>query len=88
MKTRKLLHRIKAFFNRGAAESRSAQRALREVLEQLKRKEHKLRAALEREANSKQRDVLERKIRLVHSQRSKGLQLLKEELGEHGDRSG
>jgi len=80
MKTKKLLQRIKAFFSQGVADSRDSQRALREVLEQLKRKERMLRTALDREVNGKRRAELERKIALVHSQRSKGLQLLRDEV--------
>ncbi|HEY5716923.1 MAG TPA: hypothetical protein VIS52_00395 [Motiliproteus sp.] len=82
MKTKTLLHLIKAFFIPGVADSRESQRALREVLEKLKNKERKLKAQLERESNHKHREELERKIRLVHTQRSKGLQLLKDEVAE------
>ncbi|WP_210396532.1 hypothetical protein [Motiliproteus sediminis] len=86
MKTRKLLARIRAFFDQGAADSRESQQALREVLEKLKRKERKLRHNLDLERNPEKRSQLEQKILLVHSQRSKGLQLLKEE--NERDKSG
>lgn len=79
MKTKKLIQRLKALFDRGVAENREAQNALREVLEQLKKKERKLQAELEHAQDPKRRTELERKIALVHSQRSKGLQLLKQQ---------
>lgn len=78
MKTRKLIDRIRALFNEDLRSSHNTQQALLEVLEKLRRKEKKLCAQLESEQDAEKRKRLQLKIDLVHSQRKKGIDKLKQ----------
>ena len=78
MKTKKLINRIRAFFDSDLRTSRKNRKALAEVLKQLKRKEKKLTAELALEQDPVKRDKLRLKIELVHSQRKKGVEQLKQ----------
>lgn len=78
MKTRKLIEQIKALFDADLRLSLSKQQSLHQVLEQLRRKEKKLQAELLHQQDPQRRDKLQLKIDLVHSQRKKGLVLLKQ----------
>ena len=77
MKTKKLLSKIRAFFDSDLRDVQRQTDSLREVLDKLKKKETVLKSRLENEHDPKDRKKLEKKIILVHSQRKKGLDLLK-----------
>ncbi|OMH30310.1 hypothetical protein [Motiliproteus sp. MSK22-1] len=77
MKTKKLLSKIRAFFDSDLRDVQRQTDSLREVLDKLKKKETVLKSRLENEHDPKARKKLEKKISLVHSQRKKGLDLLK-----------
>jgi hypothetical protein len=78
VKTRKLIDRIRALFNEDLRNSHKIQQALHEVLEKLRKKEKKLCALLEAEQDADKRERLQMKIDLVHSQRKKGIDKLKQ----------
>ncbi|MEH6650474.1 MAG: hypothetical protein V7707_10655 [Motiliproteus sp.] len=84
MKTRKLIERIKALFDADLRLSLNKQQSLHQVLEQLRLKQKKLQAELLHEQDSQRRDKLQLKIDLVHSQRKKGLILLKQAQADAG----
>ncbi len=77
MKTRKLIARIKAFFDSDLRNDQQERESLKEVLDKLKKKELELRSRLASEQDPAAREKLETKINLVHSQRKKGVGLLK-----------
>ncbi|MEH6470070.1 MAG: hypothetical protein V7752_02360 [Halopseudomonas sp.] len=86
MKTKKLINRIRAMFDADIRNNQQTQQSLNEVLEQLRLKEKKMLAELEREQNSARRDKLQLKIDLVHSQRKKGIALLRQAQTDAGER--
>ena len=84
MKTRKLIEQIKALFDADLRHSLNKQQSLHQVLEQLRRKEKALQAELLYQQDPQRRDKLQLKIDLVHSQRKKGLVLLKQAQADAG----
>lgn len=78
MKTKKLIDRFRALFDEDLRNSHQTQQALHEVLEKLRKKEKKLQQQLETEHDSAKREQLQIKIDLVHSQRKKGVEKLKQ----------
>ncbi|MEH6811065.1 MAG: hypothetical protein V7677_00910 [Motiliproteus sp.] len=79
MKTKKLIALVKGFFDDEQRTSEKKREALKEVLEKLKLKEKTLISRLEKIQDDSERADLEKKINLIHSQRKKGLKLLKED---------
>ncbi len=79
MKTKKLIALVKGFFDDEQRDSEKKREALKEVLEKLKLKEKTFKHRLEQTQDENQRAELEKKITLIHSQRKKGLKLLKED---------
>ncbi|MEH6624934.1 MAG: hypothetical protein V7739_00680 [Motiliproteus sp.] len=79
MKTKKLIALVKGFFDDEQRTSEKKREALKEVLEKLKLKEKTLISRLEQIQDDSERADLEKKINLIHSQRKKGLKLLKED---------
>ncbi len=78
MKTKKLIERVRALFDADLRDNLKTQRSLHEVLEALRAKEKKLQTNLLSEQRPEKRDKIQLKIDLVHSQRKKGLALLKQ----------
>jgi hypothetical protein len=76
MKTRKLLEKLKAFFNADLRERHEKEDSLREILDKLAAKERKYERQLEEEKDSGKRRELEKKLHLIRNQRRKGLDLL------------
>jgi hypothetical protein len=78
VKTKKLIDHIRALFNADLRNNLNKQQSLRDVLEQLRAKEKKLQAEIQYEQDPERRDKLQLKANLVHSQRKKGVALLKQ----------
>jgi hypothetical protein len=78
MKTKKLLSRLAEFFDADRRAQLSQLDTIREVLKNLKHKEHKLKEELEQETDPAERKKLETKLNVCHTQRKKGLAFLKE----------
>ncbi len=79
MKTKKLIAMVKGFFDDDQRNSDKKHQALKEVLEKLRQKEKSFISRLDQTQDEDERERLEKKISLIHSQRKKGLKLLKED---------
>ncbi len=86
MKTKKLVDRIRAIFNEDLRNNHQLQAALSEVLEKLRLKEKSMLAELEHELNADRREALRLKVDLVHSQRKKGIAMLRQAQTDAGAR--
>lgn len=84
MRRKKLLHRLKEFFDMDARGREQRKDELNDLLSRLKQKELELKAELEDEQDEKLKSDLARKIDVVHTQRTKGVEMLKE-LRNEGD---
>lgn len=78
MKTKKLLAKLSEFMNQDQAEQREELENIRKVLKKLKKKERDLREQLAAEPDEDERRDLTTKLDVVHAQRSKGLERVKE----------
>lgn len=79
---KKLLGKMTDFFSLDARERQKRKDELNQLLARLKTKEDELKADLERAEDEEQRVEIEKKINLVHSQRKKGVEMLKELMHE------
>mgnify|MGYP001206782354 CR=1 FL=1 len=79
MKTRQLIDKLKHFFDADRRARQEQRVSLKEVLDKLKAKERELKERLTHEVNPDEKKKLEKKIALVHTQRKKGVALLKED---------
>ncbi|MFT5719744.1 MAG: hypothetical protein ACI9W6_000032 [Motiliproteus sp.] len=86
MKTKKLLERIRAFFDVDLRDNLQMQASLTKVLEKLRLKQKKIQAELELEQDADRREALQLKIDLVHSQRKKGIAMLRRAQTDAGER--
>lgn len=86
MKTKKLIDRIRAIFDVDLRNNRQMQESLNEVLEKLRLKEKNMLAELEHELNADRRESLQLKIDLIHSQRKKGIAMLRQAQTDAGAR--
>ncbi len=77
MKTRKLLEKLHLLFDADLRAKQRKREALKEVLAELKHKERKWQERLDGEQDPERRREIEKKVALIHSQRTKGLALLK-----------
>jgi hypothetical protein len=78
MKTKTLLGKLADFMNKDRAAQREELEHIREVLKKLKKKEQKLREKLEASADDEDRREIEGKLEVVHAQRTKGVERVKE----------
>ncbi len=76
MKLKKLLKKLNAHIDRKREQDMQAADGLAKVLKKLKRKELKLQKQLENESETDDRELIEQELKIVHSQRKKGIQLL------------
>ncbi|MFT6914331.1 MAG: hypothetical protein ACJAWL_000627 [Motiliproteus sp.] len=86
MKTKKLLERIRALFDVDLRDNLEMQASLTKVLEKLRLKQKKFQAELELEHDVDRREALQLKIDLVHSQRKKGIAMLRQAQTDAGER--
>lgn len=78
MKTKKLLAKLTDFMNKDQTTQREELEHIRKVLKKLKKKEQDLREELATELNEDERRELEGKLDVVHAQRIKGVERVKE----------
>jgi hypothetical protein len=78
MKVRKLLRKLDDFLDAKKRERRAQMDSMRKVLKTLKKKERDLRERLQGESDGATRAKLERKLGVIHAQRKKGVQALRE----------
>ncbi len=78
MGRKKLLKRLTEFFDMNARDRNQKKEELNDLLSRLKLKETELKTALENESDEEQKISIAQKIDVVHSQRKKGVIMLKE----------
>ncbi len=83
MKTRTLLEKLGHFLGQDKASQREEMKSIREVLKKLKDKEKHLREELDRDLDQDERHEVQAKLDVVHAQRLKGLDRVKELRAEH-----
>jgi len=78
MGSKKLLKKLTEFFGMDDRDREKRKDELNDLLSRLKQKEVELKAELESGQDEKPTDELAQKIDVVHTQRKKGLQMLKD----------
>jgi predicted nucleic acid-binding Zn-ribbon protein len=78
MKTKKLLEKLANFMDKDRATQSEELLCIRAVLKKLKTKERRLREKLEAAPDEDERRELEGKLQVVHAQRQKGLERVRE----------
>ncbi|MBL1142498.1 MAG: hypothetical protein HND53_10740 [Proteobacteria bacterium] len=78
MKQKKLLEKLKIFFDSNAREKKKQKSDVRNVLKKLKKRERQLKEKLELESNKAKQKRLQQKIDIVRAQRKKGIKIIKE----------
>jgi CHAD domain-containing protein len=87
MKTRTLLEKLGHFLGEDKASQRQEMKSIREVLKKLKDKEKHLREELDKDLDSDERHEIQTKLDVVHAQRLKGLDRVKELRAEQSGKS-
>ena len=77
MSENKLLKQLKNFLDLGAKHRKKKADELKKVIRKLRKKEKELIAESEKVGNGKKRDMLRKRIDILHAQRKKGLKALK-----------
>ena len=77
MKRKKLLHKLSDYLDMDKRKQCERKDKIKEVLKQLRRKEHKILEKLELEENDIKRKRLQKEVQIIHAQRIKGLKFLK-----------
>jgi len=78
MKTKKLLAKLADFMNKDRVAQREELERIRELLKKLKKKEQQLREKLEADPDEEECRELMGKLDVVHAQRIKGVERVKE----------
>jgi len=78
MRRKKLLHRLKEFFDMDARDRAQRKDELNDLLSRLKQKESELKAELDAAQDEKLISEIAQKIDVVHTQRTKGIEMLME----------
>ena len=77
MSENKLLKQLKNYLDLGAKRRKKKADELKKVIKKLRKKEKDLIAESEKVGNGKKRDMLRKRIEILHAQRKKGLKALK-----------
>ena len=78
MKQKKLIEKLKIFFNLDARKRKKQQSDIKDILKKLKKRERELKERLANEKNTEKRNRIQQKIDIVYAQRKKGIKLIKE----------
>ena len=78
MKQKKLLDKLKTFFDSDAREREKQKSDIKDILKKLKKRERKLKGKLDAENNADKRKRFKQEIDVIYAQRSKGIKLIKE----------
>jgi len=73
---KKLLKKLKSYMNAEAEHLQQEDEGLSKVLKKLKKKESHLKELVAAESDADEREMLEQELKVVHSQRKKGISLL------------
>jgi len=76
MRRKKLLHRLKEIFDMDARDKAQRKDELNDLLSRLKQKEFELKAELDAALDEKSKSEIAQKIDVVHTQRTKGVEML------------
>ena len=87
MHRKKLLHRLKEFFDMDARDRAQRKDELNDLLSRLKQKESELKAELDAEQDEKLISEIAQKIDVVHTQRTKGIEMLMELRNENDSKN-
>ncbi len=79
MKQKKLIEKLKAFFDSDARERDKQRSDIKDILKKLKKKERQLKEKLDEEDDEEKRNRIQQKIDVVYAQRKKGINLIKEQ---------
>ncbi len=78
MKQKKLLDKLKIFFDSDARERGKQKSDIKDILKKLKKRERKLKEKLDAEKNAGKRKHFQQEIDVIYAQRKKGIKLIKE----------
>ncbi len=78
MKQKKLLDKLKTFFDSDAREREKQKSDIKDILKKLKKRERKLKEKLDAENKAEKRKRFQQEIDVVYAQRKKGIKLIKE----------
>ena len=78
MKQKKLLDKLKIFFDSDAREREKQKSDIKNILKKLKKRERKLKGKLDAENNAEKRKHFKQEIDVIYAQRKKGIKLIKE----------
>ncbi len=79
MKQKKLLDKLKIFFDSDARDREKQKSDIKDILKKLKKKERKLKKKLVAEKNIEKRNRFQQEIDVIYAQRNKGIKLIKEQ---------
>jgi len=79
MKQKKLLDKLKIFFDSDARDREKQKSDIKDILMKLKKKERKLKKKLAAEKNIEKRNRFQQEIDVIYAQRNKGIKLIKEQ---------
>lgn len=79
MKQKKLLDKLKTFFDSDERERKKQKSDIKDILKKLKKKERKLKEKLDDEKNAEKRNHIQQEIDIIYAQRKKGIKLIKEQ---------
>jgi len=79
MKQKKLLEKLKAFFDSDARERNKQKSDIKDILKKLKKKERNLKEKFDAEDDVDKRNRIQQKIDVIYAQRKKGIKLIKEQ---------
>jgi len=77
MKQKKLLDKLKTFFNSDEREREKQKSDIKDILKKLKKRERKLKEKLGAEKNAEKRNRFQQEIDVIYAQRKKGIKLIK-----------
>ncbi len=78
MKQKKLLDKLKMFFDSNTREREKQKSDFKDILKKLKKRERKLKKKLGAEKNKEKQKLLKQEINVIYAQRKKGIKLIKE----------
>ncbi len=78
MKQKKLLDKLKMFFDSNTREREKQKSDFKDILKKLKKRERKLKKKLDAEKKPGKQKLLKQEINVIYAQRKKGIKLIKE----------
>jgi hypothetical protein len=78
MKTPKLLEKVEKILHAKEAKQRQHAKCFKEILHKLKKRQKDLKEKLKDTSNEKERKRIKRDLAIIHTQRKKGIQALKD----------